>query len=99
MRIVLRLLYANLALGLVVTAVSVALAPTGPTRLTRGGIWVVAGLAYLRLARRLRDGVRSAYTRMRVLSVVGVVAVGGLVLVGPSPVVLRVLHVGQLVLL
>jgi hypothetical protein len=99
MRTVLRFLYANLALGLVVTAVSVALAPTDPATLTRAGIWVVAGLAYLRIARRLHDGVHSAYTRMRVLAAVGVVAVGWLVVADPTPVVLRVLHVGQVGLL
>ena len=99
MRTVLGLLYANLALGLVVTGVSVAVAPHDPSMLTRGGIWVVAGLAYLRLARRLRRGVRTAYTRIRVLSVVGVVALGWLVASGATAGALRALQIAQLALL
>src|SRR5690349_9829861 len=98
MRTVLALLYANLALGLVSTAVAVALAPADPATLSRAGIWVVAGLAYVRLARRLRDGVRSSYTRIRVLSVVGLVGVGWLAAAESSP-ELRVLHIGQFGLL
>ncbi len=98
MRTVLGFLYANLVLGLLSTAVSLALAPTDPSTLTRGGIWVVAGLAYLRLARRLRDGRRSSYTRIRVLSVVGLIGVGWLV-ASESSLALRVLHIGQVGLL
>jgi hypothetical protein len=99
MRTVLALLYANLALGLVLTGVSVAVAPHDPSTLTRASIWVVAGLAYLRIARRLRDGVRTAYTRIRVLSLIGVVAVGWLVISGRAPSGLRALQIGQLALL
>jgi len=56
----------------------------------------VAALLYLWLARRLRQGSRRAYLRVRALAAVGAVAVGYLIASGQYPVWLRVVQGAQL---
>ncbi|GIG66709.1 hypothetical protein Pen01_30040 [Phytomonospora endophytica] len=61
----------------------------------RAGLVVVPALLYLWMARRLRQGSRRAYLRVRVLAAVGAVAVGYLIASGQYPVWLRVVQAAQ----
>jgi hypothetical protein len=61
-------------------------------------ILLVAGV-YLWVSRRLRQGVRAAYLRVRVVSLVGLVAVGYLIVSGAYPPWLRLVEGAQFLLL
>ncbi|HEY1179378.1 MAG TPA: hypothetical protein VGF17_24750, partial [Phytomonospora sp.] len=62
----------------------------------RAGLVVVPALLYLWMARRLRQGSRRAYLRVRALAAAGTVAVGSLIASGQYPVWLRVVQAAQL---
>ena len=60
---------------------------------------LLIAILYVRITRQFSHGVRRAYQRIRIVSIVGLVAVGWLLLSGAYPVWLRTVEVVQLVLL
>jgi hypothetical protein len=60
---------------------------------------LLIAVVYLWVARRLRQGVRAAYLRVRVVSLVGLLAVAYLIVSGAYPPWLRVIQGAQLLLL
>ncbi|MGI5224679.1 hypothetical protein [Actinoallomurus sp. CA-142502] len=119
-RLVLILLFANLALSIVFAGLTLlfrhgildyqlARHPGPDPAKTRDKLaltlWtrpipiLLVAVVYLWVGRRLRQGVRAAYLRVRVVSLVGLVAVAYLILTGAYPPWLRVIQGAQLLLL
>ncbi|MFC4948954.1 hypothetical protein [Pseudonocardia sp. GCM10023141] len=65
----------------------------------RALLLIVVAVAYIWIARRLLAGRRAAYLRVRAISMIGLVAVGYLLLSGAYPVWLRSIEVVQVLLL
>ncbi|GAA1330968.1 hypothetical protein GCM10009610_69860 [Pseudonocardia xinjiangensis] len=110
------LLIANLALGVLFAALTVAFRDNViDYQLARGSdqtreqleltVWIRSGIVvvlaawYVWIARRMVRGRRGAYLRVRSLAVLGVVAVGYLLISGAYPSWMRVLQAAQLTLL
>jgi hypothetical protein len=115
-RLVLVLLFANLALSIVFAALTLlfrhgildyqlARDPTTTRDKLALTLWtrpipiLLVSVVYLWVGRRLRQGVRAAYLRVRVVSAVGLVAVAYLIVSGAYPPWLRVVQGAQLLLL
>lgn len=65
----------------------------------RAGLVLVVALFYVWIARRMRQGRRGAYMRVRTIAVLGFVGVAYLLVSGAYPAWLRGVQIGQLVLL
>lgn len=86
----------QLARGMAVEAAEKARQSLAITLWVRAGLVVAAAALYLWLARQLRRGSRRAYSRIRALSVIGLVALAYLLLSAQYPGWLRVVQVAQL---